>query len=758
MKLMKRLSGVTWDASQKLNNIYKSYVLTIFDYGSELLITASNSVLSKLDVTQNYALCLITEVAKSAPIKSMEIQTTIEPLSDHSDKLVLFRREKLLRRIGFSICPLLIDSRSLTLTGLSKIYLKGQMLYYSADTSGPQTLLKVVSPVFEPNTLPTCAIQFALHMFRMDFSTFKMVIKAPNSTWESTAFEGNSAHRWENQTQPINVVTQPFQVILEIINPSSGYPSHVAIDNVKPINCYHKPRTTTDCTPRQFQCDDMICVDANQVCNLHADCADAEDEDQDCDKIAESAFCTFERDLCGWNTSTSEQSQWVRRSGMSPNVRTGPSSDHTFQNDTGTYLVAKFPPGRSFGLQTTLTSPWMAPPPYYHRNIHSPYYNSCQVRFFFHKFGNGMGELRVYSLESDPAPHSPKITELWRSYGNKGDKWWDAYVSLPNITKPFQLQFTARRGVGNSDIAIDDITLSPECFGIGVPENESIIPDEPYESDIRRPKVVHVKKYAFSTCGANGRLGPSENQCTVAYQNSTTKINVMTEPTMEGIQRWMVPASGLYTVFVRGAGGGPGVENRGRSLGASLRATFDWEEGDEIYILVGQRGIDACGTLQRACDSGIMKRSIDKLRALNKERREGGGGGGGGATYVFKFDQENHQKIPLAVAGGGGGLSAKLALEESFANGIPHGLMPNNSILPINGYTGSGAGGGGGWDDNTNTPTGGESLREGGRGGKVCQRSSVWATHGGFGGGGGGCASGGGGGGYRGECHFYNNF
>ncbi|GFX76762.1 hypothetical protein TNCV_664691 [Trichonephila clavipes] len=60
-------------------------------------------------------------------------------------------------------------------------------------------------------------------------------------------------------------------------------------------------------------------------------------------------------------------------------------------------------------------------------------------------------------------------------------------------------------------------------------------------------------------------------------------------------------------------------------------------------------------------------------------------------------------------------------------------------------------GGGGGWDDNTNTPTGGESLREGGRGGRVCQRSSVWATHGGFGGGGGGCASGGGGGGYRGK-------
>ncbi|GIY42197.1 hypothetical protein CEXT_4631 [Caerostris extrusa] len=44
-------------------------------------------------------------------------------------------------------------------------------------------------------------------------------------------------------------------------------------------------------------------------------------------------------------------------------------------------------------------------------------------------------------------------------------------------------------------------------------------------------------------------------------------------------------------VFVRGAGGGPGVENRGRSLGASLRATFDWEEGDEIYILLDRKAL-----------------------------------------------------------------------------------------------------------------------------------------------------------------------
>ncbi|GIY75339.1 hypothetical protein CEXT_735661 [Caerostris extrusa] len=84
MKLMKRLGCISGCPCQL-------YVHPIFDY-SKILITASNSVLSKLNITQN-----------SAPAKSRvtELQTNIEHLSDHHDKLALFLREKLLRRDGF---------------------------------------------------------------------------------------------------------------------------------------------------------------------------------------------------------------------------------------------------------------------------------------------------------------------------------------------------------------------------------------------------------------------------------------------------------------------------------------------------------------------------------------------------------------------------------------------------------------------------------------------------------------------------------
>ena len=56
------------------------------------------------------------------------------------------------------------------------------------------------------------------------------------------------------------------------------------------------------------------------------------------------------------------------------------------------------------------------------------------------------------------------------------------------------------------------------------------------------------------------------------------------------------------------------------------------------------------------------------------------------------MDPVTHNRHPIAIAGGGGGLAARISHNDSIVNTSPHGLPPNASILPINGYTGSGAG------------------------------------------------------------------
>lgn len=45
-------------------------------------------------------------------------------------------------------------------------------------------------------------------------------------------------HRWETQTEPIGLLSQPFKVILEILIESPVVPSHVAVDDIKLVRCY----------------------------------------------------------------------------------------------------------------------------------------------------------------------------------------------------------------------------------------------------------------------------------------------------------------------------------------------------------------------------------------------------------------------------------------------------------------------------------------------------------------------------------------
>ncbi|GFQ66482.1 putative RNA-directed DNA polymerase from transposon BS [Trichonephila clavata] len=81
-ELLKRLSGVKWGTTQDLLcTTYKSYIRPAIQYGSELLVTASEAVQNKIETVQNNALRIITGGAFSTPIQTMQIQANVEPLT-----------------------------------------------------------------------------------------------------------------------------------------------------------------------------------------------------------------------------------------------------------------------------------------------------------------------------------------------------------------------------------------------------------------------------------------------------------------------------------------------------------------------------------------------------------------------------------------------------------------------------------------------------------------------------------------------------
>ncbi|GFY63934.1 uncharacterized protein LOC103524116 [Trichonephila inaurata madagascariensis] len=102
LSLLKRIAGVKWGSSQSvLNSTFTSFIGPVIDYGSELLVTASDSALLKMDIVQNKALRFITGVATSTPIASMELQTEISSSSERRQYSVLSLGERLMRKEHF---------------------------------------------------------------------------------------------------------------------------------------------------------------------------------------------------------------------------------------------------------------------------------------------------------------------------------------------------------------------------------------------------------------------------------------------------------------------------------------------------------------------------------------------------------------------------------------------------------------------------------------------------------------------------------
>ena len=235
--------------------------------------------------------------------------------------------------------------------------------------------------------------------------------------------------------------------------------------------------------------------------------------------------------------------------------------------------------------------------------------------------------------------------------------------------------------------------------------------------------------FNFSSCGAQGPFGPTEEQVNAAYNGEFVDV-------VDGIQKFVVPYDGVYRITAGGAQGGS-VGGYSGGLGAVMAADFELFEGDTLSVLIGQMGLAS-----------------------------GDGSGGGGGTFVLKgFDIQAGQL--LLAAGGGGGATSYTGFNGRAAEVGESGgdsNIPGTTGCLNNGYGGNGgngggagcAGGGGGFlsqgQAGYHAAGGGLAFTEGGAGG-IANYDPGNLTHGGFGGGGAGSYAngyGGGGGGYSG--------
>jgi len=256
--------------------------------------------------------------------------------------------------------------------------------------------------------------------------------------------------------------------------------------------------------------------------------------------------------------------------------------------------------------------------------------------------------------------------------------------------------------------------------------------------------------YTFTNCGATGGTGPTQGQVNTAY--SSTNLNGNVTVNTQGIQEWVVPYTGNYSIYAAGAQGGDYGTTYIAGRGASIYGEFNLTAGTVLQIVVGQRGADYMTTGNAAT-------------------------GGGGGSYVV----DTSNTTPLVIAGGGGG-RRNTGAAGTFAQA--DGTISNNGQdAAATTGTGGSAGNGGTSSEPAGGGTGGPGaglLSNGGACGSCSSNSygkafvngalggiiglpytSGTGTQGGFGGGGSGCwcyrGTPGGGGGYSGGGTGINN-
>ena len=357
-----------------------------------------------------------------------------------------------------------------------------------------QKVARIISPIYN-QAGKTCNFTFWYNAHGKEFPNINVYIRKGGRESKLTSVYGTDMttgqDTWKPAVASLPLCASSFQIILE--STSLGAfgipPGFLAVDDFVFMNCEYPPPQTPSCAVNQFTCDSGHCIDITQKCDYQTDCCDGSDEKAS--TCAAYNMCDFEYGLCDWAQVTSDNFDWKRNRGPTSSYGTGPSQDHTTASASGFYLFIESKQPRQVGdyarIAITLPKPRA----------------NCGLKFWYNMYGTGIGSLNVYTMSINNG-----LQLVSNVSGDQGQQWKQFNTLIP-ATSSVQVIIQGVIGTDyHGDIAIDDISLTPEC---GAPSTPAPTFTYPTVSNLPHstPKGCPAGQY---TCGT-GQCIPATKAC-----------------------------------------------------------------------------------------------------------------------------------------------------------------------------------------------------------------------------------------------------
>ncbi|KAM8967148.1 MAM and LDL-receptor class A domain-containing protein 1 [Pelodytes ibericus] len=317
----------------------------------------------------------------------------------------------------------------------------GEFLFVGGGSNSSQHSAYLDSPWYQ-STSQTCRF----HFYYILKGTNSFTLMQYTEEEEDIVFEENSSTEGHWLKMEIHLLKTSKQFKLAFEGKTKDSKGFIGLDGFRMTGC----KISTDPSKSSSQ----LCFTNQSACDFEQDCSDGTDEDPAyCRNFSR---CDFEFGFCDWTALETDGLSWKATDGITSPDHILPNKDHTTNTEKGhfIYFGVGSEPDTTY-LSSWLESIYMVKP--------STTYSVCQVQLWYQLLGSS--KLSIFKRHVNN--EGSKMELLKQITGPSDNQWKKATIIfsalLSDTIDEVQIILEATLLSSNSTVAVDDISLSPEC-------------------------------------------------------------------------------------------------------------------------------------------------------------------------------------------------------------------------------------------------------------------------------------------------------